>query len=291
MYVPLQNLQMQLLSHKEENLTMYIDQIISYLMHIMKMMGFSLTESNAGTDAAGVRTKAVKVGSNYVLNGTKLFISGVGNFDYYIILTMTDKSKGTKGITAFIVDKDNPGLLMGKAEKKIGIRGSSARELILKNCIVPETDRLGDEGRGFKIALTSLDSGRISMGTQALGIAQACIDEAVAYVKERKQFGKRISQFQNTQFILADLQTRVDAGLLLIWRAAELKDKGQKSSQEAAMAKLYNSEMANECARKCLQMFGGYGYTREYPMERMMRDAKITEIYEGTSEAQKMVIS
>ena len=261
------------------------------LMNDGKMMGFALTEPNAGTDAGGVRTKAIREGDHYILNGTKMFISGAGHNDYYIILAMTDKSKGTKGITAFIVDKNNPGLKCGKAEKTLGIRSVSSGEVILQNCIVPETDRLGVEGKGFKIALASLDSGRIGMGTQALGIAQACIDEAVKYVKERKQFGRRISQFQNTQFVLADLQTRVDAGRLLVWRAATLKDEGKKFSQEAAMAKLYNSEMANECARKCLQMLGGYGYTREYPIERMLRDAKITEIYEGTSEAQKMVIS
>jgi butyryl-CoA dehydrogenase len=204
---------------------------------------------------------------------------------------MTDKSLGTKGISAFIVEKGFPGFSIGKKEKKMGIRGSSTCELIFENCIVPKENQLGELGKGFKVAMTTLDGGRIGVASQALGIAQGAMDETVKYTKERKQFGKSISQFQNTQFQLADLETRIEAARLLVYSAADKKDKHVPFSADAAMAKLFAAETAMEMTTKAVQFHGGYGYTREYPVERMMRDAKITEIYEGTSEVQRMVIS
>ena len=254
---------------------------------------FGLTEAGAGTDAAMQQTTAVLDGSgnNYILNGTKIFITNADAAHVYIIIAMTDKSKGTRGCSAFIVEKDFPGFSIGKKEKKMGIRGSATCELIMEDCIVPKENLIGKEGQGFKIAMQTLDGGRIGIAAQALGIAQGAIDITVNYVQERKQFGKRISQFQNTQFDLADMQTTVDAARLLTYRAAYLKDKGQRYSSEAAMAKLFASEAASDITRRCLQLHGGYGYIREYAIERMMRDAKITEIYEGTSEVQKMVIA
>ncbi len=256
-----------------------------------KLCGFCLTEANAGTDSSMIQTRAVLGGDHYVLNGSKMFVSTAPQNEWHIVMAMTDKSQGSKGLTAFIIHKDNPGIMVGKPIHKMGIRGSLTSEVVLENCIVPKEDVLGKEGQGMKIALTTLDAGRVCVATQAIGIAQGALDEAIKYVKERVQFGKRISQFQNTQFTIADLQTRIDAGRLLIYRAACLKDAGEPFSKEAAMAKLYCSEIANESARKSVQLMGAYGYTREYPVERMMRDAKITEIYEGTSEAQKMVIA
>ncbi len=252
---------------------------------------FGLTEAGAGTDAAMQQTKAVLDGDNYILNGTKIFITNAGYADIYIIMAMTDKSKGTRGISAFIVEKDFPGFSVGKAEHKMGIRGSSTCELIMENCIVPKTNLIGKEGDGFKIAMKTLDGGRIGIAAQALGLAQGAIDEAVKYTKERKQFGRSISAFQNTQFQLADMQARVDAARLLVYKAACFKDAKKSYSVEAATAKLFASEAAMAVTTKAVQLFGGYGYTREYPVERMMRDAKITEIYEGTSEVQRMVIS
>jgi len=252
---------------------------------------FGLTESGAGTDAAGQQTTATLDGDNYILNGTKIFITNADVAHVYIIIAMTDKSKGTRGLSAFIVEKDFPGFSVGKQEKKMGIRGSSTCELIMRDCVVPKENLLGKEGQGFSVAMRTLDGGRIGIAAQALGIAQGAIDITVSYVKERIQFSKRISQFQNTQFELADMQTTVDAARLLTYRAAFLKDNGEKYSSQAAMAKLFASEAASDITRRCLQLHGGYGYTREYPIERMMRDAKITEIYEGTSEVQKMVIA
>ena len=252
---------------------------------------FGLTEPGAGTDAAMQQTTAVLDGDNYILNGTKIFITNGGYADVHIIIAMTDKSKGTRGCSAFIVESTFPGFSVGKEEKKMGIRGSSTCELIMQNCIVPKENLLGREGEGFKIAMKTLDGGRIGIAAQAVGLAQGAIDETVAYVKERKQFKKRISQFQNTQFELADMQTAVDAARLLVYRAAYFKDQKKPYSQHAAMAKLFASEVASDVTRRAVQLHGGYGYTREYPVERMMRDAKITEIYEGTSEVQKMVIA
>lgn len=252
---------------------------------------FGLTEPGAGTDAAGQQTKAVLDGDHWVLNGTKIFITNAGHADIFIIFAMTDKSLGTRGISAFIVERTFEGFRVGKEEKKMGIRGSSTCELIMENCIVPKENLLGDINKGFKIAMKTLDGGRIGIAAQALGIGEGAIDEAVKYVKERKQFGKRISQFQNTQFKLADMRTRMQAAKWLVYAAALKKDSGEPYSEDAAMAKLFAAEAASEVTRQAVQLFGGYGYTREYPVERMMRDAKITEIYEGTSEVQRMVIA
>lgn len=252
---------------------------------------FGLTEPGAGTDAAGQQTKAVLDGDHWVLNGTKIFITNAGHADIFIIFAMTDKSLGTRGISAFIVERTFEGFRVGKEEKKMGIRGSSTCELIMENCVVPKENLLGDINKGFKIAMKTLDGGRIGIAAQALGIGEGAIDEAVKYVKERKQFGKRISQFQNTQFKLADMRTRMQAAKWLVYAAAMKKDSGEPYSEDAAMAKLFAAEAASEVTRQAVQLFGGYGYTREYPVERMMRDAKITEIYEGTSEVQRMVIA
>lgn len=259
-----------------------------------KLGAFGLTEPGAGTDAAMQKTTAEDKGDHWLLNGSKIFITNAGYAETFVIFAMTDKEKGNKGISAFIVEKDFPGFKVGAHEKKMGIRGSSTCELIFEDCIVPKENLLGGEemlNKGFKIAMMTLDGGRIGIGAQALGIAQSAIDECVKYTTQRVQFGKRISQFQNTQFELADMQAKVDAARLLIYRAAQAKEDHEPYSHLAAMGKLYASEAASDVTRRCLQLTGGYGYTREYPFERLMRDAKITEIYEGTSEVQKMVIS
>ncbi|HBT19174.1 MAG TPA: acyl-CoA dehydrogenase [Clostridiaceae bacterium] len=256
-----------------------------------KLGAFGLTEANAGTDAAMQQTTAVKEGNTYRINGTKIFITNGGYADTFIIFAMTDKEKGTRGISAFIVDKETPGFSIGKTEHKLGIKGSSTTELIFKDMILPEENLLGQEGKGFKVAMTTLDGGRIGIAAQALGIAQGALNEAIQYTKERKQFSRPLSSFQNTQFQMAELQTKIDAARLLTYRAAVLKDQGKPYSTEAAMAKLYASDVSMDSTRISLQLMGGYGYTREYPLERMFRDAKITEIYEGTSEVQKMVIA
>lgn len=252
---------------------------------------FGLTEPNAGTDASSQQTTAIEEEDHYVLNGSKIFITNGGYADIFIILAMTDKSAGIRGISAFIVEKDTPGFTTGKEELKLGIRASSTCELIFENCRIPKENLLGKVGRGFTIAMKTLDGGRIGIAAQALGIAQGAIDETVKYTKERKQFGRSISQFQNTQFQMADLYTKTEASRLLVRSAAFKKDSGVHYSTDAAMAKLFASETAMEATTKAVQFHGGYGYTREYPVERMMRDAKITEIYEGTSEVQKMVIA
>jgi len=252
---------------------------------------FGLTEPSAGTDAAMQKTVAEDKGDHYLLNGSKIFITNGSYADTYIIFAMTDKELGNKGISAFILEKGMPGFTFGTKEKKMGIRGSATYELIFTNVKVPKENLLGEVGKGFKIAMTTLDGGRIGIGAQALGIAQGSIDECIKYVTERVQFGKRISQFQNTQFQLADMQTKVDAARLLIYRAAQAKQDHEQYNHLAAMGKLFASETASDVTRRTLQLIGGYGYTREYPFERMMRDAKITEIYEGTSEVQRMVIS
>ena len=256
-----------------------------------KLGAFGLTEPGAGTDAAMQKTTAEDKGDHWLINGSKIFITNAGYASVFVIFAMTDKSLGTKGISAFIVDRDTPGFSVGAHEKKMGIRGSSTCELIFDNCKIPKENLLGEVGKGFKIAMMTLDGGRIGIGAQALGIAQGCIDQTVKYTQERIQFGKRISQFQNTQFQLADMQAKVDAARLLIYRAAQAKQDHEPYSHLAAMGKLYASEAASDVTRRCLQLIGGYGYTREYPFERFMRDAKITEIYEGTSEVQRMVIS
>ena len=256
-----------------------------------KLAAFGLTEPNAGTDAAGQQTTAVKDGDDYILNGTKIFITNAGEADVYVIFAMTDKTKGTHGISAFIVEKGMPGFTVGQHEKKLGIRGSATSELIFNNVRLSKDHLLGQEGKGFKIAMMTLDGGRIGIAAQALGIAQGAIDETVPYVKARKQFGRSIAKFQNTQFQLADMQVKTDAARWLVYDAAMKKEKGLPYSVEAAKAKLFAAEIAMEVTTKAIQLMGGYGYTRDYPVERMFRDAKITEIYEGTSEVQRMVIS
>ena len=256
-----------------------------------KLGAFGLTEPGAGTDAAGQKTTAVDMGDHWLLNGSKCFITNGSYADTYVVFAMTDKEKGNHGISAFIVEKGMPGFSFGTKEKKMGIRGSATYELIFEDVKLPKENLLGEVNKGFKIAMATLDGGRIGIGAQALGLAQGAIDECLAYVKERKQFGKRIAEFQNTQFELADMQTKVDAARLLIYRAAQAKQDHEPYGHLAAMGKLFASEVASDVTRRCVQLFGGYGYTREYPVERMMRDAKITEIYEGTSEVQKMVIS
>ncbi len=256
-----------------------------------KLGAFGLTEPNAGTDAAGQQTTAVRDGDQWVVNGSKIFITNAGRADTFIVMAMTDRSKGTRGISAFIVEKGTPGFSIGKKEDKMGIRGSSTCELVFENARIPAANLLGKEGGGFGLAMKTLDGGRIGIAAQALGLAQGAIDETVAYVKERRQFGKTIASFQNTQFQLADMQAKTDAARLLVYRAAASKDAKLPYGVEAAMAKLIASETAMEVTTKAVQLHGGYGYTRDYPVERMMRDAKITEIYEGTSEVQRMVIS
>ena len=254
---------------------------------------FGLTEPNAGTDAAGQQTTAVldEATQEWVLNGSKIFITNSGYANVYVIFAMTDKSKGLKGISAFIVESTAPGFSIGKKEKKLGIRGSATCELIFENARIPKDNLLGELGKGFKIAMMTLDGGRIGIASQALGIAQGALDETVAYVKERKQFGRTIANFQNTQFQLANLEVKVEASRLLVYKAAWRESNHLPYSVDAARAKLFASETAMEVTTKAVQLHGGYGYTREYPVERMMRDAKITEIYEGTSEVQRMVIA
>lgn len=256
-----------------------------------KLGAFALTEPSAGTDASMQKSAAVLDGDHYILNGNKVFITNAGAADVFIVFAMTDKEQGTRGITAFILERDMPGFTMGKPENKMGLRASSTCELVFDNVRVPVENRLGAEGKGFKIAMATLDGGRIGVGAQAVGIAQGAIDEAVKFTKERIQFGRRISQFQNTQFTLADMQTRTDAARMLVWRAAAAEQEGQPYTHLAAMAKLFASETASYVTNRAVQLCGGYGYTKDYPVERMMRDAKVTEIYEGTSEVQRMVIS
>lgn len=251
---------------------------------------FGLTEPEAGTDASGVRTSARKEGDYYVLNGQKVFTTNSGFADTFVIFAMTDKAAGTRGMTAFVVDRDTPGLSVSKNIPRMGIRAASNCEVALEDVKVPAENILAGEGKGYKIAMTALAGGRIGIGAQSVGIAQGALDEAVKYVKERKQFGKPISKFQNTQFKVAELQTKIDAARLMVWRAAVKKDNHENYATDAAMCKLFASEVANDVTRAVVQMFGGYGYSREYPVERMHRDAKITEIYEGTSEAMKMII-
>ena len=256
-----------------------------------KLGAFGLTEPGAGTDAAMQKTVAEDKGDHWLINGSKIFITNAGYASTFVIFAMTDKSLGTKGISAFIIERDTPGFRIGAHEKKMGIRGSSTCELIFEDCIVPKENLLGKEGEGFKIAMQTLDGGRIGIAAQALGLGEGAIDEAVKYTQERIQFKKRLSQFQNTQFQLADMHTRMKAAQFLVYSAACKKQNHEPYSVDAAMAKLFAAEAASDVTRRAVQLFGGYGYTREYPVERMMRDAKITEIYEGTSEVQRMVIS
>ena len=257
-----------------------------------KLGAFGLTEPNAGTDAAGSTTTAVKDGDSYILNGAKVFNTNGGEAEIEVAFAMTDKAKGTKGgMSAFIVEKGTPGFSFGKKEVKMGIRSSVQRELIFENCRVPVANLLGKEGDGFKIAMATLDGGRIGVASQSVGLAQGALEEAIQYSKQREQFGKPISSFQAISFMLADMATKVDAARLLTYRAAYNKSKHLPYSKEAAMAKLFASDAAMSVTTDAVQVFGGYGFSREYPVERMMRDAKITQIYEGTNQAQKMVIA
>lgn len=256
-----------------------------------KLGAFGLTEPGAGTDAAGQQTVAVLDGDNYILNGSKIFITNGGVAETFIIFAMTDRSQGTKGISAFVVEKSFPGFSIGKKEDKLGIRASSTTELIMENCIVPKENLLGKEGKGFGVAMKTLDGGRIGIAAQALGIAEGALEEAIAYMKERKQFNRPLAAFQGLQWMIAEMDTKVEAARHLVYKAACLKDAGLPYSIDAARAKLFAAEVAMDVTTKAVQIFGGYGYTKEYPVERMMRDAKITEIYEGTSEVQKMVIA
>jgi len=256
-----------------------------------KLGSFGLTEPNAGTDAAAQNTTAVLKGDHYILNGTKMFISNAGSAEIYVVFAMTDKSKGLKGITGFIFEKGWPGFSFGKKEKKMGIHSSQTMELIFQDVKVPVANRLGQEGEGFKIAMSTLDGGRIGIAAQAVGIAQAALDFALSYSKERIQFGKPIAANQGVSFMLADMATSLDAARLMTYRAAWLKDQGRPFSKEAAMAKYFASDRAMEITTDAVQVLGGNGYIREYPVERLMRDAKITQIYEGTNQVQRMVVS
>jgi butyryl-CoA dehydrogenase len=256
-----------------------------------KLGAFGLTEPNAGTDAAMQQTTATDKGDHYLLNGAKIFISGGGIAETYVIMAMTDRSKGVRGISSFIVEKGFPGFFIGKKENKMGIRASIAAELVFDGCIVPKENLLGGIGKGFKTAMTSLDVGRLGIAAQALGIAQGAFDQTVAYMKQRKQFGKTLDKFQALAFEMAEMHNRIEMSRLLLYRACDLRQKGLPSTVEAAQAKLACSETAMYVTTKAVQFHGGYGYIKDYPVERMMRDAKITEIYEGTSEVMKMVIS
>ena len=278
----------------EEQKRKYLPDLLSG----KKIGAFGLTEPGAGTDAQGQQTTAVldESGENYILNGSKCFITNGNVANTFVIIAVTGKVTDKRGrpmkeISAFIVEDTDPGFSQGKHEKKMGIRGSSTCDLIFEDCVIPKDRMLGKKGEGFKIAMKTLDGGRIGIASQALGIGEGAVEEAIKYTKERVQFGKRISQFQNTQFQLADMHTRMEAAKYLVYSAAMKKQNHEPYSMDAAMAKLFAAEAASDVTRRAVQLFGGYGYTREYPVERMMRDAKITEIYEGTSEVQRMVIS
>lgn len=252
---------------------------------------FCLTEASSGSDAGSLKTRAVKKDDHYVLNGSKMFITNGGEADVYIVFASTDSSKGTYGISAFIVDKDTPGLVIGKDERKMGLHGSRTVELSFDQMKVPLENLLGEEGGGFKIAMANLDVGRIGIAAQALGIAEAALEAATGYAKDRVQFGKPIAAQQGVGFKLADMATAVEAAKLLVYRAAQLRAEGLPCGKEASMAKLFASKAAVEGSIEAVQVFGGYGYTEDYPVERYFRDAKVTEIYEGTSEIQRIVIS
>ena len=256
-----------------------------------KLGCFALTEPMSGSDAAEMRTTAEHRGAEYVLNGSKNFITNGPQADAVLVFAMTDRAKGHKGISAFLVPAETKGLVRGKPDEKVGIRASGSCTIFFEGCAIPERYRLGGEGDGFKVAMATLDGGRIGIGAQALGIARAALEEAVAYAKERKAFGQSIASFQAIQFMLADMATELDAARLLVWRAATRKDLGVRHSAESAMAKLYASEMCERVTSKALQIHGGYGYVKEYDAERHWRDSRITEIYEGTSEIQRLVIS
>ncbi|WP_347548374.1 acyl-CoA dehydrogenase [Pseudalkalibacillus hwajinpoensis] len=253
---------------------------------------FALTEPSSGSDASSMKTRAVRDGDHYILNGSKIFITNGGAADTYVAFARTNpEEKGSKGVTAFIIERDTPGFSVGKKEKKMGLNGSNTVEIIFEDCRVPVENRLGEEGQGFRIAMANLESGRIGIAAQSLGIAEAALNYATAYAKERHQFGKPIGQNQGLGFKLADMATEVEAAKLLTYRAADLKNKGIPCMQEVSMAKLFASKAAVKASIEAVQVYGGYGYTKDYPVERLFRDAKVCEIYEGTSEIQKIVIS
>ena len=252
---------------------------------------FGGTEPNAGTDFAGIQTVAINEGDHYMLNGTKIFITNGGESDTYVVLAMTNKSHGAKGLSAFILEKGWDGFTFGKTEDTMGINSAKVRELIFQNVRVPKENLLGKEGEGFKMAMAALDGGRIGVAAQAVGIASAALEHAVAYTKERTQFGKPLSDNQALRFIMADMATQIEYARLLVLKAAYTKDTKSRWSVEAAMAKKIASDVAMQVTVNGVQLFGGYGYTREYPMERFMRDAKITQIYEGTTQVQQMVVA
>ncbi len=256
-----------------------------------KIGAFALTEPEAGSDASALKTTALLDGDEYVINGTKHFITNGGFADVIVLLAMTDKPKGARGISGLLVEKGTPGFSVGKKENKMGIRASNTSELIFEDCRVPAANLLGKEGRGFRIAMTLFDEGRIGIAAQAVGIAQAAYERALEYAKTREQFGQPIAQFQAIQWMLADMATRIEAAHLLTLSAAMKKDTGERFTKEASMCKLFASETANWVADRALQIHGGYGYMKDYPLERYYRDAKITEIYEGTSEIQRLVIA
>ncbi|GAB6190620.1 acyl-CoA dehydrogenase [Desulfocastanea catecholica] len=266
-------------------------QFLTPLAQGEAMGAFGLTEPSAGSDAGGTRTVAVRDGNEWIVNGSKIFITNAGEAEIYVIFARTDKAaEKHHGISAFIVEKGTPGFTFGKKEKKMGIRSSPTMELVFENCRIPHENMLGEEGKGFKVAMKTLDGGRIGIASQALGIAQGALDATTTYVKERQQFNKPLNAFQGVQFQLADMATQVEAARLLVYNAAFRASAGRSYSQESAMAKLFASETAMRVTTQAVQLHGGYGYTREFPVERMMRDAKITEIYEGTSEIQRVVI-
>ena len=252
---------------------------------------YALTEPGAGSDAGSIQTQAKKVGNEYVLNGSKIFTTNGSRADLAIVYAVTDPAKGKKGISAFLVEKGTSGFIVGKLEDKLGLRSSETASLIFEDCRVSEENLLGEEGDGFGIALETLDGGRIGIAAQALGIAQGCLEESVTYAKQRRQFGRAIAEFQAIQWMLADMATEIDAARLLTYRAAWRFEQGKTLAKEAAMAKLFASETANRAAYKAIQIFGGYGYTKEFAVERFFRDARITTLYEGTSEIQRLVIA
>ena len=256
-----------------------------------KLGGFALTEPSAGSDAGAVRTTAILDGDNYILNGNKIFITSGCEADVLVVIVSTEPAKGTKGLTAFIVEKGTPGFTYGSVEDKMGVRASATSELVFENCRIPKENMLGGLNAGFKVGMLTLDGSRIGIAAQAVGIAQGALDEAVRYAKEREQFGRPIGKFQAIQWMLAEMATKVAAARFLVLRASHMVDTGQRLSRESAMAKLYASRIAVEVANSALQIHGGYGYTKDYPVERFFREAKITEIYEGTSEVQRMVIA
>ncbi|HHT01475.1 MAG TPA: acyl-CoA dehydrogenase [Firmicutes bacterium] len=252
---------------------------------------FALTEAEAGSDAGNVQAKAELDGDEYVLNGTKQWITNAGEADLYVVIATTDRKKGVRGLSAFIVEKDTPGLSFGKEEDKMGVRASATREVILQDCRIPKENLLGGEGKGFRIAMRTLDMARPGVGAQAVGIAQGALEMALQYARERVQFGKAISSFQGVQFMLADMATQIEAARALVYATARALDSGRASGKESAMAKLFASDMAMQVTSDAIQIMGGYGYMREYPAEKRLRDAKVTQIYEGTNQIQRLVIA